>query len=329
MSRRRTTVAGALALAGLLLSACSSPLPAPSPDAVPAAMPPAISTEQVAEVLEDINATVQEAEAADFNPDLLDPRLTGPARTMRTIEYALRLAGNTEAITTVPSVAQTIVAPTTDTWPRTVMVITESPADLQAPLLLTLVQDGPREPYRMWSWARLFPGVAVPATAQPEIGSSPVAPDAESLVASPESVVARYVDVLANGAESPHAASFTDDPLRAGIAATRDAYAGLVVDKGSLTETYQPHDSGPYAIATADGGAIVVGAVQTVTTVTLDDSTLTIGDQTASLLGRQTVANNLAITWLSVVVFAVPPAGSTEPITVLGAEHSRIQVTGE
>ncbi|WP_024287757.1 hypothetical protein [Cellulomonas sp. KRMCY2] len=328
MTGRRVTVASTLTVAALLLAACTPPLPVPAPDAVPAAMPPAISTEQVERILADLDVTVEEADVA-YSADLLDPRLTGPARAMRATEYALRLAGDTEAITAVPPVAQTIVAPTTDTWPRTVMVITEPPEDLQAPLLLTLVQEGPRDPYRLWSWARLFPGVAVPAIAQPEVGSLPVEPDAESLAVSPKAVVEQYVDVLTSGAGSQYAASFSDDPLRAGIVATREAYAGLVVDKGSLTETYQPYESGPYSIATADGGAIVVGAVQTVTTITLDDSTLTIGDQTAALLGKQTVASNLAITWLSVVAFAVPPAGSTDPITVLGAEHSRMQVTGE
>ena len=58
------------------------------------------------------------------------------------------------------------------------------------------------------------------------------------------------------------------------------------------------------------------------------DSTLKIADQTAVLLGSDTVRSTLEIQWLSVVAFAVPPAGSDEPITVLGAEHSRVQVTG-
>ena len=62
---------------------------------------------------------------------------------------------------------------------------------------------------------------------------------------------------------------------------------------------------------------------------TLADSVLTLGDQTAALLGKSTVTSSVAFTWLSVVAFAVPPAGSSDPIEVLGAEHSRIGVTGE
>ena len=324
----RGRAAGLAAAVVLLLAACSTPLPVPQPDAVPAATQPALTAEQAEDVLAEVSTTLAEADAA-LSADALAPRVTGPAATIRSVEYALATAAGTpEALTTIPSGAQTLVLPTTDTWPRTVMVVTEAPEDLQAPLLLTLVQSEPRAQFQLWSWVRLFPGVETPATAQPEVGSAPVADDAADLAVAPADVIAQYVDVLTNGDASPHAVGFTADPLRAGIVQTRDAFAGLVGANGSLTETYQVDESGVQALRTADGGAIVVGTVRTVTTITLVDSTLTIGDQTAALLGTTTVASSLAITWLSVVAFAVPPEGSDEPIVVLGAEHSRIQVTG-
>ncbi|WP_199423707.1 hypothetical protein [Actinotalea solisilvae] len=329
MTRRPNRVrAAVLAATALVLAACSTPLPEPQPDAVPAALPPAVTTEQVEDVMADLSTVLAEADAAT-EATLLDPRVTGPAREIRAVEYLLARAGDPAALTPVPAAAQTVVAPTTDTWPRTVMVVTEPPADLQPPLLLTLVQDAPREQYRLWSWARLFPGVEMPATAQPEVGSAPLAVDADTLAVPPAEVVTRYVDLLTNGTASPYLGTFSDDPLRAGIAGTRTAFAGVVGANGTLTETYAPLDSGPYAIATADGGAIVVGGFRTVTTISLSDSTLTLGDQTAALLGTSTVASNLVIGWLSVVAFAVPPEGSTEPVRVLGGEHSRIQVQGQ
>lgn len=324
----RRRAAGLAAAVVLLLAACSTPLPVPQPDAVPAATPPALSAEQAEDVLAEVSTALAEADAA-LSTEGLAPRVTGPAATIRSIEYALAAAGSPEALTVIPSGAQTLVLPTTDTWPRTAMVVTEAPEDLQAPLLLTLVQPEPRAQYQLWSWVRLFPGVETPATAQPEVGSAPVPADAADLAVAPTDVIGQYVDVLTNRDASPYAAEFTADPLRAGIAQTRDAFAGLVGAMGSLTETYQIDESGVQALRTADGGAIVVGTVRTVTTITLVDSTLTIGDQTAALLGTTTVASSLAITWLSVVAFAVPPAGSDEPIVVLGAEHSRIQVTGQ
>ena len=325
---KRARIGVAAGLLGLT-AACAAPIPQPQPDAVPAALPPVLSVEQVDTILDDLSATLEAADAA-ASAELLEPRVDGAANRIRTVEYLLAAAGDPDALTPIPADAQTLVVPTTDTWPRTVMVVTEPPEDLQAPLLLVLVQSEPRAQYELQAWARLFPEVQTPPTTQPEIGSQPVVPDDESLLASPEAVVTQYLDVLTHGAESEFAAAFTEDPLRAGIAATRAAFTeSASVNGGSLTEIYQPTDLGPYAIATANGGAIVVGVIETITTITLADSVLTLGDQTAALLGKSTVTSSVAFTWLSVVAFAVPPAGSSDPIEVLGAEHSRIGVTGE
>ena len=317
----------ALSTAVLFLAGCSVPLPTPAPDALPAAMQPAMSVEQAEDIVAEVSASLADADAA-LSVDVPGPRVTGPAATIRSFQYLLVTAGLADALTVIPSGAQTLVLPTTDEWPRTVMVVTEPPEDLQAPLLLTLVQTEPRAPYQLWSWVRLFPGIQTPALAQPELGSAPVAPDAAELAVSPTEVLAQYVDVLTNRDASPYAAAFTVDPLRQGIAQTKDAFVAVVGANGSLTETYQPDAAGTYSMATADGGAIVVGTVRTVTTITLVDSTLKIGDQTAAILGTDTLKSSLAITWLSVVAFAVPPVGSDAPIQVLGAEHSRIEVTG-
>lgn len=317
----------ALSTAVLFLAGCSVPLPTPQPDALPAAMQPAMSVEQAEDIVAEVSASLADADAA-LSVDVPGSRVTGPAATIRSFQYLLVTAGLADALTVIPSSAQTLVLPITDEWPRAMMVVTEPPEDLQAPLLLTLVQTEPRAPYQLWSWVRLFPGVETPALAQPELGSAPVAPDAPELAVSPTEVLAQYVDVLTNRDASPYAAAFTTDPLRQGIAQTKDAFVAVVGANGSLTETYQPDAAGTYSMATADGGAIVVGTVRTVTTITLVDSTLKMGDQSAAILGTDTLKSNLAITWLSVVAFEVPPAGSDAPIQVLGAEHSRIEVTG-
>ena len=327
MNRRAAALAG-VAAAALGLAACAPPLPTPQPDAVPASVQPALTTEQIDDVLADVSATLGAADAA-LTADALDPRVIGPAKTIRGVQYTLAAAG-AGTVTAIPPVAQTIMDPATDTWPRTVMVITEAPEDLKAPLLLTLTQDSPREQFKLWSWVRLFPGVEMPATAQPEIGSATVPLDADTVSVPPADVMPRYLDVLASGTASPHAATFApDDPLRAAMAGVRAGYSSLLTDKGSLTETYGPIDSGPYTIGTADGGAIVVAGMQTVTSITLVDSTLSPTNPAAALLGKPTVTSSMTITWLSTVAFGVPPAGSTEPVAVLGAEHVAIQVTGE
>lgn len=324
--RRLRVALAALALGSI--AACSAPLPVPEPDAAPAAMPPALFEEQADGALGDVASVLAEADAA-LDPSLLDTRVTGPARQIRGIEYLLAAAGDPDAVTVIPEGGQTLMLPTTDEWPRTFMTVTESPDDLQAPLLLVLVQESPRAQYRLWSWARLFPGITMPTTTEPGIGSAPVEPDSTDLAVAPTDVVAQYVDLLTNREASAFAAAFTPDPLRTAIAQTRDAFVGVVGANGTLTETYTPDPAGVTAIATADGGAIVVGTIRTVTAISLTDSTMRIGDQTAALLGSDTITANLEIQWLSVVAFRVPPAGSDELIEVLGAEHSRIQAAGQ
>ena len=330
----RRTVRAAAAAASLALAAglagCSQPLPVPTPDALPAATPPAMSVEQAERILDEVADALAAADV-DHATAALFPRVVGPAAQIRSAEYRLAgLGGDPDAVTLLTTSPQTIVLPTTDTWPRTMMVVTQQPEDLRAPLLLTLVQEAPRAPFALWSWARLFPGVVTPELAQPEVGSEPVTPDTtDALVVSPTEVLAQYVDVLTNRDQSPYAAAFADDPLRQGIWQTKDRFAEAVGANGTLAETYAPGSAGLQALATADGGALVVGTITTTTTITLTDSTLKIGDQTAVFLGTDTVKSNLSITWASVVAFVVPPAGSDAQIQVLGGEHSLIQVTGQ
>lgn len=323
--RRVRTLAAAAALAAV--AACSAPLPTPAPDAIPAMARVAVDDSQVSRILGEVTSTLAAADAAR-SAQALAPRVTGTAAEIRAAQYVQAAAGATDALTEIPATPQTVIVPATTIWPRTIMVVTTAPADLRAPLLVTLVQDSPRSQYRLVDWARLFPGTQMPGTAQPKIGSAPI--DADSVVPSvrPEDVLANYVDLLTNGATSQFAAAFTADPLRDRIAQQRAGWTTAVGDKGSVTETYEVLDPGPYSLAAADGGAIVVGSLRTVTTLSLVDSTLTVGAQTASLLGASTVSSSLVINWDSVLAFYVPPAGSPDPVTVLGGEHAPISVTG-
>ncbi len=337
-----------IALAALplfvVLAACTPPLPEPVPDADPAVVQPALGDVQVERVLSDLDAVVTEADsaalaAADAEDvpaavtsaaDLLTPRVSGPAARMRQAQYLLSTESGQDAITAIPSGAQTVVDPATDTWPRTLMVVTDPPQDVRAPLLLTLVQQDPRSQYQLVAWERLFGGVELPATMQPSIGSAQVPNDGGSAQLTPNEVLTQYADVLSKHGSSQYADVFASDPLRTRTAEQRTAWV-QAVDEGSVTETFQVTDDGPWALETAapEGGALVVGSITGVTTLTLSDATLTFGGPTSVLLGKETVAKNLAITWLITVAFAVPPATSTDPITVVGAELTPVAVTGE
>ncbi|WHP18542.1 hypothetical protein [Cellulomonas sp. ES6] len=328
---RRRPVAAALAVAAALgLGACAAPLPEPAPDAVPAVPPPVLTVAQSDDVLSAVGTVLAAGDEA-LDPSGLKARLSGPALAIRTSEYARAAATNGERPpVTIPLTAQTTIVPDTAAWPRTQMVVTEQPDDLQAPLLLVLEQRSPREPYRLWGWARLGPSVQMPATAEPEIGSEPVAPDDDSLLLTPTEAVAQYADVLTNGDASEHAGTFPEDFFRSALTAARDQTASSLQEVATVAETVAPVDGEVTALRTADGGAIVVGELSTVTTITLSQGSITLSDPfDVALAGRDSVSSNLVRTWTDVVALYVPPSGGDEQVQVLAAEHARTAVTGE
>lgn len=328
--RRRLVGTACAALAALGLAACASPVPEPAPDAVPAVPPPALTVAQSTSVLDEVGAVLADADAA-LDPAGLPARLEGPALDIRTAEYVRATATNGERPpVTLPMDAQTTIVPNSTTWPRTQMVVTVQPDDLQAPLLLVLEQSAPREPYRLWGWARLGPSVQMPATAEPEIGSAPVAADDDTLLMSPTEALAQYADVLTNGDASPYSATFPADFFQTALHDARGQTGASLQAVATVAETVAPVDGEVTALQTADGGAIVVGQLSTVTTITLSQGSITLSDPfDAALAGKDSVTSNLVRTWTDVVALYVPPAGGAEQVQVLAAEHARTSVTGE
>ena len=325
MSRRAP-----LALAAVLvLAGCATPLPVPSPDPVPAVPPPTLTAEQVRAVLGDVGAVLEEADG-ELDEKILARRVAGPALTIRTAEYTVNRALEDDAeLVTVPTTDSTIVVPTTETWPRSVLVVTEQPEDLQSPRLLVLTQQTPRDDYLLTSWSRLLPDRQVPPTFVPEVGSVPLPLDAEGLVATPAEVGEMYADVIKDGDDSPHAVLFGEDVFRERLALVREQYEKIAEQAGGrFTERYTPEVEQTVAVSTADGGAIVVVPFTSRTRITTDERELSLGRAERALLGKRTVGKRATFTWTGVVTFVVPPEGSTDPITVLAAEHVRTDVTG-
>lgn len=325
-TRRAAARWGVGLLAGALLAGCSTPLPEPAPEAVPAVAPPAVSVGQAQRILSKVADVVEAADAAN-DASGLKARLEGPALAIRTAEYVRKSTGGPD-VTVLPFDEQALVVPETTTWPRTQLVVTEQPDDLQAPRVLVLRQASPREPYRLWGWARLLPSVTTPATAAPEEGSPVLPPDAEGLLMTPADAVAQYADVLANGDGSAHAPKFAKDAFRSAIEAERASVVERLADAATLTQTYKPEGDPVVSVATVDGGAIVVSAITTTSTVTLaaPGGSITVEPFYAALAGGATTAGtSLTRTFSGVVVMYVPPAGSDAQVQVLAGEQS---VTG-
>src|SRR5690606_13959778 len=228
--------AAALTLLGGL-AACADPPPEVRPEAVPVVAPPVMEPEQVERVLGDLGEVLAAGDAA-LEAERLTPRVGGPALTSRTAQYTVASAlQDTAGITVLPTAPQVLIVPDEAAWPRTVVVVTEQPEDLQSPRLLVLRQEEPRAQYVLWGWARLLPGASMPPTADPSVGSAVLAPDAPDLLVTPGDVIAQYADVLANGDASEYAQSFEPDATREAITTTRESFRTAVENAGgSLTE---------------------------------------------------------------------------------------------
>ncbi|MDT0165647.1 hypothetical protein Q9R32_08765 [Actinotalea sp. AC32] len=328
MRRARTTTA-ALALAvALSVGACSTPLPEPEPDAVPASAVPVTSPEHA----EDVVGRVLEALAASDESGTMEPvagRIGGVAERMRTGQLVLAGAGIASNPTSVPTDVQTLVVPTDPQWPRTMLAVSEPPADLTPPVLVALVQQRARDPYRLAAWARLFPGTTLPATAQPSVGTPAPPPDEELLVPR-EEVLARYIDVVVNGDASPHAATFPADPVRSGLAETRATFtAAADAGTGTFSETHTPVEGSGLSVATADGGAIVLSTFESAFTLQLQESSITVSSPAiVAYLGTPTLRTSITVTQLTTVAVHVPPAGSTDPLRALGGDTTTVGASG-
>lgn len=324
MSGRRTrrTVA-ALALSPVLLAGCAASVPETSPDPVPAEPLPVLSTEQVEEVLDAVGEVLAAADSAQDGA-LLDPRVGVPARDLRAAQYTLaERSDGSRAPTPLTTEEEVLVVAATDGWPRTVMAVTLPPEESTVHLLLVLEQEDPRSAYTLRSWARLFPGTETPELASPEVGSAQPDADAEGLVATPAETVARYADVLVNGSESEYAAQFETDPyaeqLAEGLASSRSTLEGIA----DVQFTAAPVEDQLAVLATADGGALVVGTIASTTTYdkTLEGSTVTLGGDVGDWLEDGDVGQTATVDHTSTVAFLVPADGDGETISVLGAER--------
>ncbi len=331
----RARAAATVMAASLVLTSCASSLPQPVPGAVPAVPPAALTVDQSDRVRGEIGASLDTADAALSAADLA-ARVSGPALASRAAEYAVSTTtAGANGLTPLAMDAQTVVLPSTEVWPRTQFVVTEQPDDLSSPQLLVFQQADARSQYTLWGWVRLLPGVKMPATAAPTIGSQPLAADATGLVATPNDVVAHYADVLLNGDASAFITQFAaPDTYRQSVASGREPYAAIASQTGgTFAETYAPVPEQTFALATADGGALAVSAMTTSSTLNFSGASLPLPPELAAVSGGAlapgaALRSNLSVTYADVIAFYIPPTGATTPVQVLGAEHIRTSVSG-
>ena len=326
-TRRGLAAVSAVVVGSVLLAGCTEDVPQPQ-----AGEPfdgPVLTEEQETKVLSAVSSTVQKADKK-LDPAALKSRVTGPALEVRASQLDVaKSRDDSSLVTEIPDESQQLVIPTTSTWPRTSYSITVPTEDLETPRLVAFEQDSARAAYKMWSWVQLLPGVVMPAFADAGIGSEAVASDDDSLAATPADALNQYADVVTLGAEESSFAKGFDLPeedLAArvqGDAKNVRSTPGFEDADGEFEAKFSARKDDIRSVRTADGGALVMGALDGRTTLTVEEEgeVPPFTETQKALLGDAGLTNELEVEYTDMVALYVPAKDSDEKIRPLGYSH--------
>ncbi|KJL28047.1 hypothetical protein [Microbacterium oxydans] len=349
--RLRLLALPALGLTVLLAAGCSAeswpqltdpaatPSPTPTVIAPDNQKPPAVTESQATRILNDISATLVEADTK-MDIDLAATRLDGPALTARTTEYALRTAlPETTPPAAIPTDKVEVVLPeATDRWPRTVLLLSKSTSDdTVPPVILTATQQDPWSNYKVSNIAEMSADVALPEVAAAWLGTSLVPADSAFLSVPPADLAAAFADVVDAGETSASYGLFDEQALKyaQSVKDSRQVIVQNLADKGASTTSsvafdMAPTSESPIAMTTLDSGAVVAVSLTDTETVTPTSADVVIryGENplAKALTGASESAKGVETTYQFQMFFAVPAQGSSESIRLLAVHQDLISV---
>jgi hypothetical protein len=332
----------AVLLAGsLVLSGCTAeswpeflggspdtePSASPSPTEPPVATdkPPVVSVSQLESIVSKVALVAQQADA-DRDADLIKERFDGPALELREANYAIRKVDkNYAALPAIPSGPVKVTLPQqNDKWPRTVFTVVHDPADTAvAPTALMLVQQSPRENYKVVYAVQLEADAVLPEMAAAEVGTQRLQPDVKIFALQPDELALAYGNVLLNGESSPYFKSFdtSGDSLVASI-----GYDAKVKRKKSIPKIASMKFGNLVGVGdvipmvTNDSGAIVAVYLNETEEVRPVEPGAIINAEGAvkSLSRVSSTTKGTIATYGDQLLFYVPPATSGQKIVLLG-----------
>lgn len=292
-----------------------SPSPLPSPELITAA----ITKDQGVRILEQVAEVIATADE-NLDRESLEQRVAGPALETRRFAYNLARRFEEEDRTPDPILSgpiQLFLPPATDTWPRTMVVVTGE----ESPQLLILRQGSPRDVFKLYQYMSLLPAVEFPEVAAETIGASQLREDSLFLKVSPSVLAEATGDLLNNGPNSSWAELI--DPENQYIQDLSAVQRALVesLDNANLSFDHQMSDYPLVLVSSADGGALAgIYMIDTYTIIPREpgDAVAISGDE-AVLLGSAGSATGIETRYGAMLLFHIPAAGSEAPIRLLGA----------
>lgn len=281
----KAVAASAVLVATLALTGCSAgggvlgsgldPQPSPAETDVAEAnnlRPPAVTKQQFLRIATSAAETIAQADE-DKNATLAATRLEGPALLAREANYKMTKKDKSLAtVTGFPAGKVELVLPSqSDEWPRSVFAIVDDLDATLAPSAMMLVQQTPRDPYKVHYLVTLEPGLDLPKMAPTAIGAALLPADNALGLLQPVQLADAYGQILIQGDEAPELDKFDaeSDSLRADIGFEAKQKAKKALPKQAKIEfTNSASIEPPISFPTNDNGQIVAVSLDDVETVT-------------------------------------------------------------
>lgn len=315
---------------------------------------PAVTVSQLEGIVERISEVAAQADA-DRDPALAKTRFTGAALRLREANYAIRTVDNSIAPpSAIPAGPVELTLPQqSDVWPRTVFTVIQKAAEPEAtpaqtrtgapaeeppveeapadeapaeptviPTALMLVQETPREPYKVAYAVVLEANAVLPDLAAATVGAVRQDPANKMLRLPPGELATAYADVMMLGPKSEYYELFdyAGDALLPGVGA--EAKATRAAELSTTTLEYSTTEGVGEAIAMAslNSGAIVTVSIEEVETAKPTEAGAILSPEkaTAALSGVTKTTKGVSATYAYQLLFYVPPVASSDQIVLLG-----------
>jgi hypothetical protein len=336
-SSKATMVAAGVVAALLAGSATAAQAASPSPlpsgsassPAKQAAGSPVLLDAQFRRILEQVSSATDAGDAAKDAAKLAD-RVGGPELEVRTQNYKIRSqVGTYEPRMPVRSTKLLTTVVTSDRdWPRSVLAVTQGEGNV-VPQILTLVQQSPRENYKLMETTPLQPGTTFPNISRGGTETLSAA-DKTGLLYSGEEAMSGLADRLTS-ADSPFKDKLVEGQSSPYIADTLSYQAEVAKagENGNFSFTHKVVPESTVVFRTSDGGALVLGRINFgfEGTPKAAGDKLSIGDDAAALAGGKETTTGMVLSFAESMAVYVPPAGSTDPMKLVAATRGLVGAT--
>jgi hypothetical protein len=282
-----------------------------------------------------VTAAARTAKAADHDLDAkaLAARFTGPALDLRSATYTIRKKDSKQSLpATIPTtgaVMKLIEPEATTAWPRTLFAtVAQGTSKTVAPVSVALIQNDPRSAYKVQYAMRLIAGRDLPNLPSALDGARRLDAAAQVLEVEPGDLAADYGSVLTDSGSATASEFPATDPLlkAVGEAAKKRIAKKLGSTAGITFKDLKADPSAVIAMSTANAGALVAVQLDEQWTVKPKKSGVTVKPSggTKILSKRSSTSKGIVSVYGYQLLFAVPSAGSKEPIVLLGYDQGLV-----